>query len=130
MFYGTCSFFSILKDVSVDNDFVILLRKIQQRRTLNVTYGIMLRHDELRKGDNPVVLDTDDPATILFELVKTRNLRLIDLLKNLDRDNSDTLSRDELRKGMEVLYTSTYYKKCSVRVTNVRRYELELLLKL
>ena len=90
----------------------------------------MLRHDELRKGDNPVVLDTDDPATILFELVKTRNLRLIDLLKNLDRDNSDTLSRDELRKGMEVLYTSTYYKKCSVRVTNVRRYELELLLKL
>lgn len=69
---------------------------------LYVKHGITLRHDELRKGDNPIVLDTDDPATILFELVKTKNLRLIDLLHNLDKDNSETLSREEIRRGMEV----------------------------
>ena len=83
-------------------DFVTLLREIQALRPLYVKYGIELRHDETRKGDLPVVLDTDDPVTILFEFMKTKNLRLIDLLHNLDKDHSDTLTRDEFRRGMEV----------------------------
>ncbi|XP_060565697.1 leucine-rich repeat-containing protein 74B-like [Ruditapes philippinarum] len=89
-----------MSDVSVDNDFVTLLKKVQHIRPLYVTHGNLLRHDDLRKGDNPVVLDTDDPVTILFECVKTKNLRLIDLMKNLDKDNSDTLSREELNRGL------------------------------
>ena len=83
-------------------DFLTLLEEIQEERPLIVKYGITLRHDELRKGDKPVVLDTDDPVTILFEFMKTKNLRLIDLLHNLDKDHSDTLTRDEFRRGMEV----------------------------
>ena len=94
-----------MQDVSVDSDFVDFLRKIQKRRPLVVKHGITLRHDDLRKGDVPVVLDTDDPVTILFEFVKTKNLRLIDFLKNLDKDNSETLSRDELRRGLEVKHS-------------------------
>ncbi|KAL4230315.1 Leucine-rich repeat-containing protein 74A [Mactra antiquata] len=89
-----------LSDVSVDNDFLSLLHNLQRIRPLHVIHGIELRHDELRKGENPVVLDTDDPVTILFECVKSRNLRLIDMLKNLDKDNSETLSREELNKGL------------------------------
>ncbi|XP_053399165.1 leucine-rich repeat-containing protein 74B-like isoform X2 [Mercenaria mercenaria] len=89
-----------MSDVSVDNDFVTLLKKVQHIRPLHITHGNLLRHDDLRKGDNPVVLDTDDPVTILFECVKTKNLRLIDLMKNLDKDNSDTLSREELNRGL------------------------------
>ena len=92
------------QDVSVDMDFVALLKEIQKVRPLHVKYGKELRHDELKKGEIPIVLDTDDPVTILFEFMKTKNLRLIDLLHNLDKDNSDTLTRDEFRRGMEVLY--------------------------
>ena len=90
------------QDVSVDMDFVALLKEIREVRPLYVKYGNELRHDDLRKGDIPIVLDTDDPVTILFEFMKTKNLRLIDLLHNLDKDNSDTLTRDEFRRGMEV----------------------------
>lgn len=90
--------------MSVDNDFVTLLKKVQHVRPLYVKHGNLLRHDDLRKGENPVVLDTDDPVTILFECVKTKNLRLIDLMKNLDKDNSDTLSREELNRGLSVRF--------------------------
>ncbi|WAQ99763.1 LR74A-like protein, partial [Mya arenaria] len=90
-----------MADVSVDGEFLSLLSRVQGRRRLVVRHGTALRHEDLRKGEAPVVLDTDDPLTILFECVKTRNLRLIDLLRNLDKDGSDTLSREELRRGLQ-----------------------------
>ncbi|XP_048778553.2 leucine-rich repeat-containing protein 74B-like [Ostrea edulis] len=89
-----------LKDVSVDRDFVDLLEKIQKQRHLVCNYGNTLRHDEIKKGDVTRVLDTDDPVTVLFEYMKQKNLRLIDLLHNLDRDHSDTISRDEFQQGL------------------------------
>ena len=67
-----------------------------------MTHGVPLRHDEVTPGTRPVVLDTDDPMTILFEFMRQKNLRLIDLLHSLDKDNSDTLTRDELRNGLLV----------------------------
>ena len=118
------SFFTIfqLKDVSVDMDFLALLDEIQLERPLFVKYGITLRHDDIRKGERPVVLDTDDPVTILFEFMKTKNLRLIDLLHNLDKDNSETLTRDEFRRGMEVcLYVTRLEIKCWLAHKNVCR---------
>lgn len=88
------------QDVSVDRDFVDLLEKIQKQRHLVCNYGNTLRHDEIKKGDVTRVLDTDDPVTVLFEYMKQKNLRLIDLLHNLDRDHSDTISRDEFQQGL------------------------------
>lgn len=90
----------ISQDVSVDRDFVDLLEKIQKQRHLVCNYGNTLRHDEIKKGDVTRVLDTDDPVTVLFEYMKQKNLRLIDLLHNLDRDHSDTISRDEFQQGL------------------------------
>ncbi|XP_061188206.1 leucine-rich repeat-containing protein 74B-like [Saccostrea echinata] len=89
-----------LKDVSVDSDFVDLLEQIKKRRPLTCHYGNTLRHDEIKKGDVKRVLDTDDPVTVLFEYMKQKNLRLIDLLHNLDRDHSDTITRDEFQQGL------------------------------
>ncbi|XP_076446324.1 uncharacterized protein LOC143283834 [Babylonia areolata] len=89
-----------LADVSVDSTFLALLDSVQEKRPLAVRYGVPLRHDDITPGTHPVVLDTDDPVTILFEFMRQKNLRLIDLLHNLDKDNSDTLSRDELRNGL------------------------------
>lgn len=89
-----------LKDVSVDMDFVDLLEQIQKRRHLVCVYGNTLRHDETKKGNVARVLDTDDPVTVLFEYMKQKNLRLIDLLHNLDRDHSYTITRDEFQQGL------------------------------
>ncbi|OWF46621.1 leucine-rich repeat-containing protein 74B-like [Mizuhopecten yessoensis] len=89
-----------MTDVSVDNDFVSLLHEVQKQRQMKVTYGNLLRHDEIRRGNSSWVLDSDDPVAILFEYMKQKNLRLIDLLHNLDKDNSETLSRDELQLGL------------------------------
>lgn len=94
--------FLVLQNVCVDSDFVSLLEEIKESRQLDVVYGIELRHDELPKGERSLVIDTDDPVTILFEYMKQRNLRLIDLLHNLDKDHSDTVSRDEFQQGLKV----------------------------
>lgn len=90
------------QDVSVDMDFVDLLEQIQKRRHLVCVYGNTLRHDETKKGNVARVLDTDDPVTVLFEYMKQKNLRLIDLLHNLDRDHSYTITRDEFQQGLAV----------------------------
>lgn len=92
----------VIQDVSVDNDFVSLLHEVQKQRQIKVIHGNLLRHDEIRHGTSSWVLDTDDPVAILFEYMKQKNLRLIDLLHNLDKDNSETLSRDELHMGLSV----------------------------
>ena len=90
------------QDVSVDSDFVTLLKEVQKTKPIEVIYGNLFRHDDIRKGDVVRVLDTDDPIAVLFEYMKQKNLRLIDLLHNLDRDHSDTLSRDEFQQGLSV----------------------------
>ncbi|KAL3878506.1 hypothetical protein ACJMK2_030848 [Sinanodonta woodiana] len=90
-----------LSNVSVDDNFVDMLHELQKTRPLTVTYGITLRMDDIRMGQDWAVVDTDDPVTILFEYMKLRNLRLIDLFHSFDKDNSDTLTREELRCGLE-----------------------------
>ena len=96
------SYLLLFQDVSVDDSFVDLLAEIKEQRELRVIHGIVLRHDEITKGPRLTVLDTDDPVAILFEYMKQKNLRLIDLLHNLDRDHSDSVSRDEFQRGMTV----------------------------
>ncbi|CAG2254313.1 unnamed protein product [Mytilus edulis] len=89
-----------LSDILVDDSFMKLLIEVKEKRNIRVKHGVVLRHDEITKGVHTSVLDTDDPMTILFEYMKQKNLRLIDLLHNLDRDHSDTLTRDEFQRGM------------------------------
>ncbi|OWF46606.1 leucine-rich repeat-containing protein 74A-like [Mizuhopecten yessoensis] len=40
-----------------------------------------------------------DPVLVLFEYMKQENLRLIDLFRHLDRDKSNSISREEFREG-------------------------------
>ena len=100
---GQFTLLCIFQDVSVDNNFLALIKEIKSKRSLSVTHGVSLRNDGITAMIHPVVLDTSDPATILFEFMRQKNLRLIDLLHFLDKDNSDTLSREELRNGLKVI---------------------------
>lgn len=86
----------------MDTNFVNLLEEVQEHRHLTVTHGITLRHDDIKQGQKGWVIDTDDPVAILFEYMKQKNFRLIDLLHALDKDNSDSLSRQELQNGLLV----------------------------
>jgi Ca2+-binding EF-hand superfamily protein len=39
---------------------------------------------------------------VLFEYMKQSNLRLVDFFHVLDRDKSDTISKEEFREGLQV----------------------------
>ena len=45
----------------------------------------------------------EDPAMILMEYMRLKNLRLVDLFHCLDADKSNSLSRDEFRRGLLVI---------------------------
>ncbi|XP_033743774.1 leucine-rich repeat-containing protein 74A-like [Pecten maximus] len=44
-----------------------------------------------------------DPVMVLFEYMKQENLRLIDLFRNLDRDQNNEISREEFREGFMMM---------------------------
>ncbi|KAK6173228.1 hypothetical protein SNE40_016717 [Patella caerulea] len=89
-----------LSEVAVDSSFLELVERVKKTRKIVVKYGVEIRTDDLTRIDRPIVIDMDDPTTVLFEYMRQKNLRLIDLLHSLDKDNSETLSREELRKGL------------------------------
>jgi len=43
-----------------------------------------------------------DPITILMEYIRLKNLRLVDMFRSLDGDNSKSISRDEFKRGLMV----------------------------
>lgn len=43
-----------------------------------------------------------DPVTILMEYIRLKNLRLVDMFRRLDGDNSKSISRDEFKSGLMV----------------------------
>ena len=44
----------------------------------------------------------DDPLEILLTFMSVQNLRLTDLFKKMDKDQSGSIDRDELIRGLEV----------------------------
>ncbi|XP_067663744.1 leucine-rich repeat-containing protein 74A-like [Haliotis asinina] len=89
-----------LSEVAVGEDFTDLLDEVQTKRPLRVKYGVAMRHEDFKRNGKTVVLDTDDPSSILFDYMRRKNLRLIDLLHSLDKDKSYSLDREELRNGL------------------------------
>ncbi|XP_013415903.1 leucine-rich repeat-containing protein 74A isoform X2 [Lingula anatina] len=88
-----------LTDVSVDEEFVLLLQELRNIRPLHIQHGVMLRHDALEKVEVDDVVDSENPVSILFEYMRQENMRLIDLFHVFDRTNSDNITRAEFRDG-------------------------------
>ena len=61
-------------------------------------------------SDNRNEIDFRDPISILKEHITQHGLRLVDFFKQLDKDGSGSISRDEFVLGLKVrfLYFSTY----------------------
>ena len=101
--------FDILQGLIVDKEFEKILKEIQESRLLMVKYDHSL---PLNKGEvtniDPKNVFNIDPVRILFYMKE--HLRTIDLFLKVDRDGSNSLSREEMKYAFEVkIYTVSSY---------------------
>ncbi|XP_021361363.1 leucine-rich repeat-containing protein 74A-like isoform X2 [Mizuhopecten yessoensis] len=92
----------ILEDVSVDDEFMTLLTKLQETKKMKVVHGEILSSGmniKERKHD-PHDLNRFDPVLVLVEYMRIDNLRLIDFFQYLDTTNREQLSRTDFRDGV------------------------------
>ncbi|XP_060066920.1 leucine-rich repeat-containing protein 74A-like [Ylistrum balloti] len=92
----------ILEDVSVDEEFVTLLTKLQETKKMKIVHGEILSSGmniKERKHD-PHDLNRFDPVLVLVEYMRIDNLRLIDFFQYLDTTNREQLSRTDFRDGV------------------------------
>ncbi|XP_033743105.1 leucine-rich repeat-containing protein 74A-like isoform X1 [Pecten maximus] len=92
----------ILEDVSVDDEFMTLLAKLQDTKNMKIIHGDILSSGmniKERKHD-PHDLNRFDPVLVLVEYMRIDNLRLIDFFQYLDTTNREQLSRTDFRDGV------------------------------
>ncbi|XP_069130021.1 leucine-rich repeat-containing protein 74A-like isoform X2 [Argopecten irradians] len=92
----------ILEDVSVDDEFMTLLAKLQDTKNMKIVHGEILSSGmniRERKHD-PHDLNRFDPVLVLVEYMRIDNLRLIDFFQYLDTTNREQLSRTDFRDGV------------------------------
>ena len=92
------------QDVEVNEAFQKLLQKVHDSgRSLEVLHGGRVRHDapHIRRvvGKGPAM---GDPMIILMDYIRQRNLRMMDLFTQFDKDNSWSVTRREFKRGMRV----------------------------
>ncbi|XP_050416652.1 leucine-rich repeat-containing protein 74A [Patella vulgata] len=85
-----------LADIPVDKDFMKCLAELYDVRSIKVIHGENLHQTHQGTEKPKAALEHYDPCMVLFEYMKQENLRLIDLFRVLDTDQSGTLSRKEL----------------------------------
>lgn len=98
-----------MQGLVVDSDFEQLLEKLQSKRDITVLYdkSLPIHRDKWSQllGDNSdgggEVINVD-PVRLLYLL--KQNLRCIDMLVQMDKDDSFDLSRSEIRKALDVSF--------------------------
>ena len=91
----------------VRKKFQELHLKLAEERGLIVIYGDVLLdvvRTKLHSGLDPYLKFLNDPMTKLKNYVEKAGYRMVDLLKSFDRDQSFTLSLDELKDGVRVSF--------------------------
>ncbi|PAA90793.1 hypothetical protein BOX15_Mlig016904g1 [Macrostomum lignano] len=89
-----------VEDITVTQELMSLYRSI---RANNPKFRIRIRTVIKRDGTVERVRDefsTENPLEVLLMFMQEKNLRLIDLFKNLDKDQSNSISRDEFVIGL------------------------------
>ena len=89
------------KEVSVDEDFISLLAKVRETRTLNIRHGKVVG----KLPEKPYVhppLPPRDPLDLMFDFKYEHGYRTLDLLNRMDKDNNMVLDRTELKFGLRV----------------------------
>ena len=85
----------------VNEEFMDMVRDIRHGRDFDVRIGYVTSSQDL--VGTREVLDDRNPLEILMEFMAHQNLRLVDLFKSLDKDQSNSLTRDEFVGGLKVI---------------------------
>ena len=88
--------------MNVSDEFEKELKDLELLHHVEVNYGTRYRQSEIYNDVDDSYLDYHDPLLILFEYMRHDNLRMRDLLHKFDVDNSGTISREEVKKGLLV----------------------------
>ncbi|XP_064624186.1 leucine-rich repeat-containing protein 74A-like [Lineus longissimus] len=103
---GSAMEFLDLSDDFVRKDFVELKDKLEKDRVMRILHGTIISDLNFEPEQNLVMeLKTgimDDPMTKVRNYCDKAGLRLIDLFKQFDKDQSMSLTREEIRKGIKV----------------------------
>ncbi|XP_069128994.1 leucine-rich repeat-containing protein 74A-like [Argopecten irradians] len=91
-----------VKDTPVDEKLCMAIKKLQAVHNIKI-----ITREPMGHRFNPIKQQMEqrdfDPAIVLFEYMRQENLRLIDLFRNLDRDQNNTISREEFREGFQMM---------------------------
>ncbi|XP_064637927.1 leucine-rich repeat-containing protein 74B-like [Lineus longissimus] len=92
-----------LTHICIDEDFQEKLKCIQRIRTIDIIHGSVVNPQRslVAKHRLSIFDTTTDPIMVLFEYMKQSNLRLVDFFHVLDRDKSETISKQEFREGLQ-----------------------------
>ncbi|KAL4230910.1 hypothetical protein ACF0H5_011285 [Mactra antiquata] len=97
-----------LGDQHVQEEFVELLKKLQETRTLEVKHGVVWSRDRDPIGKNDATEDelallNENPHYVLMEFMKLQKLRLVDLFHQMDTDKSKGISVKEFQDGLQAV---------------------------
>ncbi|XP_067942893.1 leucine-rich repeat-containing protein 74A-like [Watersipora subatra] len=94
-----------LSDVYVNLDFMDMKHRLIGERDIVIIHGSMeaefKRTNKAAKKEYLKALLLKNPITKIKDFMTENGLRLIDFFKQLDKDNSNSLSYDELKRGCE-----------------------------
>ena len=94
-----------LQDTAVELGFVLLLKRLRKEREIEVIYGAILRSSSSpidgcsfgKVGGKEVNL-----VAHIFRLMEEQKLRVVDVFRRLDTDDSDTITKQEFRDAVKV----------------------------
>ncbi|KAH3717570.1 hypothetical protein DPMN_060363 [Dreissena polymorpha] len=92
----------VLKDVSVDEDFMAVLERLAAKSHLNVKHGKFTRKVPVKEF-RPPKPPPRDPITMIYDYKYERGYRTLDLLMQLDKDNNFIIDRQEFTDGLAVI---------------------------
>ncbi|XP_067937699.1 leucine-rich repeat-containing protein 74A-like [Watersipora subatra] len=90
-----------LDSQSVEIEFLDLIHTTRKERQLYINHGTVLKADLQKEATDD--FSSSDPMMVLMECIAQRQLKLVDIFQSLDRDDSKTITRTELREGLQSL---------------------------
>ncbi|KAH3848178.1 leucine-rich repeat-containing protein 74B-like [Dreissena polymorpha] len=91
-----------LSDVFVTPDFRDIQKKLEAERVLTVLHAGLVNDHEMT--ENGTILETfrRNPYEKLKKHIRSSGYRLIDLFKDFDKDGSNTITKEEFTRGLQL----------------------------
>lgn len=89
--------------IRVEQNFLSCVENIcDHQQTFNAVVTHISKHKTPDHKENIFIQEDINPLEILLTFMGEKKLRLVDLFKNLDKDQSGSLEREEFIEGLKV----------------------------